>query len=166
MQTDTRSIRVILAKHYGGKHSDQKHIEAADELYKEMTGRENPKRDPVAGWLSMSQDEEKRMREITEILHDFERGLKRSDDLAGRSEWQDFARGFVRKERDLGHNYQAWISWYMSDIRRAEWAWKETPQTIKARWLMAFETSAPAPIYPTENQPEPEYVPFSKLGKK
>lgn len=141
MQTSTRNIRVILAKHYGGKHSDPKHCEAADEIYKELTGKENPKRDPVAGWLGMSQEQEARMQEVTEILHNFERGLKRADDLASKSEWQDFARGFIRKERALGHSYLVWVDWYMSKPERAEWAWKETPQTIKARWLMAFEQS-------------------------
>lgn len=138
MQTETRAIRVILAEVYGGKHNDQKHIDTADRIYEAVTGKQNPKRDPVAGWLGMSQDNEARMKEVTVILNDFERGLRRSDDLAGNSTWQDFARGFIRKERDLGRAYQTWITWYMGDPRRAEWAWKETPQSIKARWLMAF----------------------------
>lgn len=140
MQTSTRAIRIILAEVYGGTHRDQKHIDAADKIYEAVTGKENPKRDPVGGWLQMSRDEEQRMKDVIEILHDFERGMKRSDDLAGNSIWQDFARGFVRRERDLGRSHKAWISWYMSKPERAEWAWKETPQTIKARWLMAFES--------------------------
>jgi len=138
MQSETRAIRVILAEVYGGKHNDQKHIDTADRIYEAVTGKQNPKRDPVSGWLGMSQAEEARMKEVTAILNDFEFVMRRKDDIAGNSTWQDFARGFVRKERDLGHDYHIWLSWYMSEPKRAEWAWKETPQTIKAKWLMAF----------------------------
>jgi hypothetical protein len=140
MQTNTRNIRTILAKAYGGKITDQKHCDVADLIYKELTGKENPKRDPVAGWLGMSQAEETRMHEITEILHDFEREFRRADDLAGSAIWQDFARMFVRKERDLGHHYKTWLNWFTHDPKRMEWAWKETPQSIKARWLMAWDS--------------------------
>jgi len=139
MQTDTRNIRVILAKAYGGKHSDKKHCDTADLIYKEITGKDNPKRDPLTGWLEMGQAKTAEMQEVTDILTTFERELRRRDDLAGKDTWRDFARGFVRKEQAAGKDYRRWLTWFCSDQKRMEWAWKETPESIRARWDMAFE---------------------------
>jgi hypothetical protein len=140
MQTDTRGIRVIIAEVFGKKKDDPKVIECADKIYEAMTGRKNPARgDALAGWLEMGQAKTDEMREVTAILQTFERELRRSDELSGKANWQDFARGFVRREAAEGRSYQTWLTWFRSDPKRMEWAWKETPETIRARWLMAFE---------------------------
>jgi hypothetical protein len=141
MQTSTRKIRVILAEEFKTGHTDPTVIRCADRLYEEFTGKENPKRDLLGGWLGMEKEQQAAMNEVTEILHTFERELKRSDDLAGKESWRDFARGFVTKEAAKGHPYQTWLAWYRNDPKRMEWAWKETPESIKARWLIAFDTS-------------------------
>jgi len=138
-QTETRAIRVILAEVYGGKHSDPKHCETADRIYTAITGKENPKRgDALGGWLTMGKAQQAKMEEITEILHTFERELLRHDDLAGDADWQDFARGFVRREMQAGHDYKIWLTWYRMKPERMEWAWKLNPKTIKAQWGQAF----------------------------
>ncbi len=96
--------------------------------------------DWVDGLLAMNGAKEKELSEVGEILQEFERQMKRRDDLAGDSAWQDFARGFVRKERAAGRDYRLFLNWYTSDPVRMNWAWKETPRSIKARWLMAFDS--------------------------
>jgi len=87
----------------------------------------------------MGQEKEAEIIDVNEILQTFEREFKRHDDLSASVDWQDFARGFVRKEMKAGHDYRVWLNWFTSDIRRMEWAWKETPKTIRARWGMAFD---------------------------
>lgn len=139
MQTDTRGIRVIIAQTFNRKKDDPEVIDCADKIYEAMTGRKNPPRDVISGWLAMGQAKEAEMREITEILQEFERQFKRRDDISGDAAWQDFARGFVRKELAAGRSYKVWLNWFTSEPKRMEWAWKETPTSIRARWGMAFE---------------------------
>jgi hypothetical protein len=149
MQTETRAIRVILAEVYGGKHSDPIHATTADRIYETVTGKKNPPRDIVAGWLEMGKAKEAEMLEVTEILHTFERELKRFDDIAGDSAWQDFARVFIRREIVKGHDYKTWLAWYRQKPERMEWAWKLTPKTIKAQWGQAFPEYSAASEYKT-----------------
>ena len=139
MQTNTRKIRIILSEEFGLKHTDPIVIKCADRLYKELTGQDVPKKDALGGWLEMGQAKLSEMQEVTEILQTFERELRRKDDLAGNADWQDFARGFIRREIKIGHDFKVWLTWYRQDPMRMEWAWKVTPTTIKQRWLMAFD---------------------------
>jgi hypothetical protein len=141
MQTETRAIRIILAETFGKKHNDPLIVACADRIYTELTGKKNPPRDSITGWLEMGQAKTAEMQEITEILQTFERELRRADELSSKDTWREFARGFVRKELAAGRNYKAWLVWFRSDPKRMEWAWKETPETIRARWMMAFTAS-------------------------
>jgi hypothetical protein len=100
------------------------------------------KGDYLDGMLALSSPKQAEMEQVTFILQEFERQLRRRDDLPGQADWQDFARGFVRKELAAGHDYRSWLNWYTSDGMRMQWAWKETPKTIKAKWMMAFSGSA------------------------
>ena len=108
----------------------------------QKTSNSKPSTDALGGWLGMHKEHEEAMLQITEIINEFERGLMRSDDLAGNSKWQDFVKTFVLREDKKGNSYKRWIEWFRSDPTRLQWAWKETPETIKARWLIAFSTQA------------------------
>lgn len=110
---------------------------------------------------------------ITDILHTFERDLKRSDDLAGNETWRSFAKNFVIPQMDKGHDYQVYLDWYCSDPRRMEWAWNEDTTTIKRRWLMAWADQPVLPgieVVPASEvpatTPAPAYVPNPRLKQK
>lgn len=142
-KTKRTQLREAIAQAFGVPDDDGRVLAATDTILEIFTViRDRQERDTLGGWIALSAGKAEEMQAITAILQDFERDLKRSDDLAGNAIWQDFARGFVRREMSIGHSYKTWLNWFTSDPRRMEWAWKETPETIRARWLVAFDSNA------------------------
>lgn len=140
MQTQFRKTRSIIADAFSRKPDDPVVVECANQVVEFLTGKTPIQRkDVLDGWLKMDSVHEAEMKEVTEILHTFERELRRADDLAGSPDWQDFARGFIQRELTKGHDYHTWLKWYRTDPIRMEWAWKVTPATVRSRWLMAFD---------------------------
>jgi len=162
IKTKRTQLREAIAKAFDVQDTDSRVLMAVDLIttaFPVLTDRGDVKRDMLIGWGMMGAEETQRMEEIKLILQTFERELRRKDDLAGDADWQDFARGFVRREMKEGHDYHDWLNWYTKDAERLSWAWKETPKTIKARWLLAFDERKSTVAYIQPDPKEGKYVP-------